>query len=164
MSWTYDNTQFESTTAGTYTGSTVGVRYQVRFMIQDISTSRQLVQDQEIDWIQTQEMNSYMTAAAICDMLVAKGGIIKRKKIDELDITYDPMFYRELGGKLRARGMSYQVPYAGGISVADKLAAEADTDWVAPLIMRNLDNNPQAPGPSSPAVNQGAGSNPLTSI
>lgn len=135
----------------------------VRFLIQDTNTSKQLFQDSEIYWTLTQEMNIYTAAAALCDVLVAKAGGVKGKKISEFAIQYDPMFYRTLAGTLRARGAGHQLPYAGGISIADKQAQQGDPDWVAPSFARGLDQNSQAPSPASPA-NGGSGTNgnPLT--
>jgi hypothetical protein len=162
-SWTYDTTKLTSTDAGYFTGSTIGVRYQIRLLIQDTNSARQLFQDQEIDWIQTQEMNAYTAAAALCDTLVAKAGGVKAKKISELAIQYDPVFYRQLAGTLRARGSGYQIPYAGGISIADKQAQQGDADWVQPAISRGLDNNPIAPEPANPPQGgSGTNGNPLT--
>lgn len=156
--WTYDPTAMDSTEVGIYIGSTIGQRYQIRFFIQDTNTNRQLVQDSEIDWMQTQEANVYMAAAACCDMLIAKAGAVKSKTIGDLSITYDPHFYVMLGAQLRSRGMTYQIPYAGGISIADKVAVQDDSDWVTPAISRGLDDNPGAPKPQTPS------SNPLTTI
>ena len=156
--WTYDAEALNSTTAGYYTGSTAGERWQIRLLIQDTNTARQLFQDEEIDWQQTKEANIYMAAAALCDVLVAKAGGVKSKKISEFAISYDPRYYQSLAAQLRARGFGHQVPYAGGISIADKLAQQSDPDWVPPAIPRGLDNNPAAPAPATPNTN------PLTTI
>lgn len=161
--WTYDSTAFTDTGAGYYTGATKGVRWQIRLMIQDTNTNRQLFQDEEVDWQQTLWPNAATAAAALCDILVAKAGSVRSKKVDDLSITYDPMFYRSLAAQLRAQGAGYQVPYAGGISVADKEAVRADTDWVRPAINRNQDNNSQAPTAETPPIQGGSG-NPVTSI
>lgn len=158
MSWTYDNTLFASTTAGTYVGSTIGERYQIRLWLQDINTNRQLFQDEEIDWTITQEANRYMAAAALCDVLIGRAQGVKSKKISEFQISYDPRYYQILAGQLRARGAGHQVPYAGGISISDKLAQQQDTDWVPPAVPRGLDDNPAAPAPATPSTN------PLTTI
>lgn len=158
MAWTYDFTAFADTAVGTYTGSTKGERYQIRFWLQDTNTNRQLFQDEEIDWAQTQEANRYMAAASLCDVLIAKAGGLKMKKISEFQIAYDPRYYQILAGQLRARGAGHQVPYAGGISISDKLAQQSDTNWVPPAVPRGLDNNPAAPAPATPSTN------PLTSI
>jgi hypothetical protein len=153
MSWTYVVTDMLSTTAGEYTGSTVGLRTQIRFVIQDNQPARHLLDDAEIDWIQTQEMNQYMMAAACCEILVARAGNVKSKRVGDLSVDYDVEFYRGLAARLRARGLSYQVPYAGGVSTADKLAQEDDTDWVPSRIFRGIFDNARAsqptPGPTS---------------
>lgn len=144
MAWTYDPTLFNSLAAGTYAASTIGLRYQIRLLIQDTRTTRQLLQDEEIDWFQTQEMNVYTMAAAACESLVARGGGIKFKKISEFSESFDIEFYRTLAGQLRSRGMGYQMPYAGGISSSDKATQQDDSDWVIPSIVRGLGDNPTA--------------------
>lgn len=153
MSWTYDNTQFASTSAGIYPKSTVGARYQVRFWLQDTQSTRPLVQDQEIDWALNQYANVYMAAAALCDSLVAQAGNTKSRKVGELAIDYDPQFYRGLAAVLRSRGLTYQGPSVGGISVVDKIAAAADSDAVTPAFFRGEGQNPSAPQPAPGAVN-----------
>lgn len=149
MAWTYDAGQFASTTAsGTYPPTTLGQRYQVRFWIQDTISTRPLFSDDEVDWAVKQEANVYTAAASLCDILVAKaGGGVKSKRIGDLSIEYDVKFYITRGAMLRARGAGHQVPYAGGISEADKQIQQGDSDAVQPSIFRNLDNNPAAPAP-----------------
>lgn len=147
MSWTYADDLAHSTL------------FQVRFLIQDTNTNRQLFSDEEVQWTLSQEANVYCAAAALCDVLVAKAGGVRSKRISEFSISYDPVFYRALGGQLRARGAGHQVPYAGGISIADKLAQQQDSDWPQPRVTNGLDNNPQAPQPSSPPMGS---SDPLT--
>ena len=131
---------------------------QVRFLIRDTNSAGQLFQDEEIKWMIANEQNIYMAAAQLCDNLVVKAGNVRSKKISEFSITYDSHFYKSLAGSLRARGCNYQTPYAGGISMADKLAVQQDSDWVTPAISRDLDRNPTAPTPQTPP------SNPLTSL
>ncbi len=169
MAWTYDDTKFNDATASpTYPPATVGQLMQVRLLIQDTNTARQLFQDNEIYFTITKQANVFMSAAVLCDSLVAKGGSIESKKVGELAITYNVKFYQSLAGSLRAQGSGHQVPYAGGISVADKIAQQSDTDWVTPAIVRGLDNNPQAPNPGNPPVNSGPGGggppNPASSV
>lgn len=128
----------------------------VRFLISDTNTSRQLVQDEEIEWLITQEMNVYMAAAAACRSLIIKAGGVRRKRISDFDISYDVQFYSRTMADLTARGSSHQIPYAGGISVADKMAQQDNPDAVTPAFVKNLDDNPAAPQPATPA------NNPLT--
>lgn len=155
MAWTYDPTQMLSTTAGTYAGSTVGMRNQIRFVVQDVQTARQLLQDAEVDWVQTLEANAYMMAAMCCEILVARAGNVKSKTVGPLSLTYDPEFYRGLAATLRARGMTNQMPYCGGISIADKVAQQDNPDWVPPRFFRGMFDNPGAQQPSA-AVEDGS--------
>ena len=156
MAWTYDATQMQSTTVGTYTGSTIGMRNQIRFVVQDVRTERQLLQDAEIDWVQTLEANAYMMAAFCCEILVARAGNVKSKSVDGLSLSYDVEFYRGLAATLRSRGLSNQMPYCGGISISDKQAQEDDTDWVPPRFFRGMFDNPRAEQPS-PGAEQPSG-------
>ncbi len=154
MAWTYDNTKLKDTTASTtYPPTTLGQRYQVRLWLQDTNTARQLFQDEELDYQISVSANAAMAAAFFCDILVAKSGGVKAKKIGDLSIQYDPEYYRTLGASLRANGFSHQVPYLGSMSVSEKQALQNDADWVTPAIPRGLDNNPAAPGPDSPPIN-----------
>lgn len=151
MAWNYDPTKFNDTTVSAdYPPATIGQMTQVRFLVQDVQTARQLLQDDEIYWTLTVEANVFMAAAAVCESLVARAGSIRKKSISEFSIVYEPAFYQKLATQLRARGAGHQVPYAGGISISDKEAQQASTDWVAPAISRGLDNNPMAPSPATP--------------
>ncbi len=147
--WSYDPTLMESATVGTYTGSTVGIRNQIRWVIQDNQSARPLMVDAEIDWAQTLEENRYMAAAFCCEALVARAGNVSSKRVGGLALTYDVEFYRGLAATLRARGMSHQLPYCGGISVADKLSQEDDSDWVPVRFFRGMFDNSRAQQPSA---------------
>lgn len=153
MAWTYDVTKFNDNTLSTYPPATNGQLMNVRLLIQDNRTARQLLQDEEIEQFINSEANIYMAAAACCDSLVAIAGTQKSKKISEFQITYDAGFYRELAAQLRARGQGHQTPYAGGISIADKLAQQENTDWVPPAVSRGLDDNLGAPSPAANPTN-----------
>lgn len=145
MAWSYDsNLVFE--------------KDQVRFLIQDRTSTRPFFQDEEIEWVLTQEHNIYMAAAVLCETLVARSGGVKWKQIDDLGIEYNTDFFRGLATSLRARGLSHQLPYAGGISASDKLSVSGETDWIRPVFSRDLGDNPDAPGPT------GAPPDSLTSI
>jgi cytochrome c1 len=141
--------------AFTYQSGLDRTRDQVRFLIQDTNEALPLFQDEEIDWMLTQEANVYMAAAALCDIRVTQvgggGKGIKRKKVGDLDITYNADHYKALSATLKARGMGHQVPYAGGTSVTDKTAQKQNTDWVRPAVPRGILENPQAPKPDQPS-------------
>jgi hypothetical protein len=157
--WSYDPTLMTSTTAGAYAGSTVGLRNQIRFVIQDIQAARPLMVDAEVDWAQTLEANQYMAAALCCEILVARAGNIRSKRVGALSLDYDVEFYRGLAATLRARGLSNQVPYCGGISISDKLAQQDNGDWVPPRFFRGMFDNPRAQQPSAGSVQNQTGYN-----
>lgn len=135
MSWTYSN-DFTTT------------KDQVRFLIQDTNTSRQLVTDEEIEWLVSTEANVYTAAAMACETLVTKAGSIKSKWVGDLRIVYDASYYRNLAMSLRARGSSHQVPFAGGISISDKQTQENDSDAVQPRAFRTELDNPRTDQPA----------------
>lgn len=114
----------------------------VRFLVQDNMTGRQLFQDEEIDWVLTTEDNIYTAAASLCDMLISRASGVKSKKISEFTITYDLKVYQTLAASLRAKGAYNQVPYAGGISQADKRSQQSDNDAVKPKVARRLHDYP----------------------
>ena len=131
MAWTYGNDPSSST------------RDAVRFLVQDIDTNRQLVSDEEIAFALAEHTNTYFAAALVADSLALAKGNIATKRVGDLSITYDPSFYGRLAKMLRRQGaLRTGVPYAGGISVADKETNEADTDRVQPMFTRELHTVP----------------------
>lgn len=131
---------------------------QVRFLIQDRTSTRPFFQDEEIEWMLTQEHNIYMAAAMLCDTLVARSGGVKWKQVSQLGIEYNVDFFRGLAATFRARGLAHQIPYAGGISSSDKLSVQGDSDWIRPVFSKDLGDNPEAPSPT------GAPPDSLTSL
>lgn len=160
MAWSYDATKLQDGATGLYPGATIGVRYQIRLLLQDNDTTRQLLQDEEIDWLQTQEANAYMTAARCCDVLVARARSVTSKHVGDLSISYDPKFYRALAITLRSRGMLYQTVYAGGTSISDKQVQQASTDATVPLFFRGFGNNRFAQQPAPGDQNSQSVTNP----
>ena len=159
MTWNYDATQMLNPDAGGYPGSTVGMRMQIRYVIQDTNSSRQLMDDFELDFLQSTEANQYMAAALACEILVARAGNVKEKHVGPLSTLYDPEFYAGLAATLRARGLFHQVPYAGGISIADKLSQENNPDWVPTRVFRGFLDNPNANQPAAGSEPQQTGPN-----
>lgn len=164
--FTYDPTAFASVAPGYSTGSTIGVRNIIRFLVQDrgfstgsgtTSTAKPFkLSDEEIDLVQTVESNPFMMAARCARTLAANAGNVIDRKVGDLDLKYDSKFYNALAVDLEARGATYQVPTIGGISLADKLAQEADADWVPPRFFTGEFDNPRAAQPAP-----GQNTNPL---
>lgn len=124
------------------TGDATARRDAVRFLIKDTDSSRQLVQDEEIDFLLSQNANNVWGAAAdTCDKLAAREA--QSKSVGDLSITGFGTMYRDLGYSYRMRLGSQLVPFAGGISVADKDARDQDTDRTPASFTRALHRNPE---------------------
>jgi hypothetical protein len=140
MSWTYDPSQLETSKL-----------MQVRYLVGDTKTTDQQVQDEEINFAIGQRPSIYGAAAMVCRSLASK----LSREADTVD--------KDLRTVLSSRAKAYSIraseydvkasvrggamPYAGGISIADKIGNEADTDRVQPQFSIQMDDNylPVAP-------------------
>jgi hypothetical protein len=116
----------------------------VRFLIQDTTTPGEFLQDEEITWLLTQEVNIYTSAAAGALLLAGRSHNVKTKKVGDLSITFGSEMWTALAEWLRGRGYGYRIPTAGGISISDKRTIEQDDDAVAPDFFRGLHRDPRA--------------------
>lgn len=109
----------------------------VRFAIGDTDSADQLITDEEIAYLLT---DSTVTAASIaaCEALAAKFARQVDRSVGNLSLSSSQRAaqFRELAATLRKRTGYLARPYAGGISVADKEARDADTDRVKPIFTR----------------------------
>lgn len=118
---------------------------QVRFLIGDTLSIDQQLQDEEIAFALSQRASIYGAAADCCRALAAKfsrsvdtnaGG--SKKSFGQLSKAYT-LKASEYDQKATMDGAG--VPYAGGISVADKLGQEQDDDRVPPQFNVGMDDN-----------------------
>lgn len=142
MAWTY-NAAALATSA----------RDRVRFFIGDVDSTRQQLQDEEIDYILTQEPYTTSAAAVCCDALAAKYAFLVNTENSELRVSAAARHkhYMDLAKRLRAGGAA-DVPgdpdvvlagaYAGGTSVSSKQALDANLDNVEPQFRLGMDDNP----------------------
>jgi hypothetical protein len=131
---------------------------QVRFLIGDNVEDKMIMDDAEIEWLISQHANVYMAAAAVCDSIAikiattdtasGKSGPILRKRVGQTDISYASASgrtseeFKALGNMLRMRGSSHQMPFAGGISIADKTSRHEDTDRPRDGFRRGMFDDP----------------------
>ena len=145
MTWSYDPTTLSTNKTA-----------QVRLLVGDtVSTSPQM-QDEEIAFSLTQRGSVYGAAADICRALAAK----LSREADTVDKDLRTMLSskskayatraRELEVQAKARGGG--LPYAGGISVSDKIIQELNLDRVNPSFQREMDTNYE---PVAPIGNEG---------
>ena len=136
MGWTYDITKLATVS-----------REQVRFLIRDTDTARQMAQDEEIDWALTQEMNIYMAAAAVLIATANRSHGVSSKSVGSLSLSFEgPDAMLRRAELLRARGRTYQKISAGGISLDDRNDLEKDSDLIQPHFAVGKHDNPAGSG------------------
>lgn len=140
MSWSYDPTTLATNKTN-----------QVRFLIGDTVATDPQVQNEEIAFSLTQRSSVYGAAADTLRALAAR----LSREADTVDRDLRTMMSsrakayanraREL--EIIGKARSGAVPYAGGISIADKIQQELDIDRVPPAFVVNMDENylPVAP-------------------
>lgn len=123
MAWTY-----LSTAPGT------SDRSWIRLRTGATSSGDQLLQDEEIDALLTQEGNKWTAGAMAAETIGAHFARQADKTIGKLRIAMSQasLGYFRLANRLRSEGGLRVAPVAGGISVSDKETVEKDTDRVAP--------------------------------
>lgn len=148
MTFTFDNTLFNDTTAGTYTGSTKGKRYQVRFLIGDtdatITATNKRLEDEEIDWRLSEQGNVYFAAAACCEDLLAKWA---RREVGTIGHQQDKRWEWLSKRAVTLRGLAGAASglFMSGATISGKLDANTDTDRNAPAFAVGMLDNPDGP-------------------
>jgi hypothetical protein len=136
--------------AATYDASCATKKDQVRTLIGDVDANNAYLQDETIEWFLTQEMNIYMAASKCAWAVYLKlsgGGALEDRKVGETRIKYQAAGrFREIAGEMKARGLTYQLPYAGGIYKTDRDAFWADNNKLKGNVSANFSRNPRGPG------------------
>lgn len=134
MSWSY--TQNPSTSD----------KDMVRFKIGDTLASDQLLQDEEISSILVEQPDPTLAAAICSEAIAGRFSRLADTTVGKTSISYSQKAtaYMELATKMRKQyKQSYKaVPYAGGISEADKQIDKDDTDRTQPYFERGMFDNP----------------------
>lgn len=140
----------------TYNASSLSLSdlYKVRLLIGDVDSARQQLQDEEIDWVLTEQTVVSYAAAACCDLLASKYAFLVNTENSELRVSAAARHkhYQELADRLRkgagslpggdGSGVMVADIYAGGALVSEKEALEQDTDVNPPTFARGQDDNP----------------------
>jgi len=120
----------------TYSGDpSINERDAVRFWINDTDVDNAQIMDAEIDYVLTQFTNPMLAAAQCARNLQAKYARKPNKRVGDLQISWGDIAkaYATLAADLEARGNTFGVqPYSGGISWADRLKVNSNTDRVKP--------------------------------
>lgn len=128
--------------------------YYVRMLIGDTKPGEQLLQDEEITALLTTRPSVYGAAADSCRAIAS----LFSRKADTVQGELRTM-YSSQSRSYAARAQEYEtqatkrgggMPYAGGISVIDKLKQDANPDRVTPNFYVNMLDNQVPVGPIDP--------------
>jgi len=145
--WTYDSTALRTNTL-----------YQVRRLVGDVLASDQQLQDEEIRFAISLYSNVYLAAAECCREIAAqysrKVNTVQGASGLQTNYSQQAIAYTLRAKELENRGMARggTMPYMGGISIADKVAQQNDTDRVQPSFIIGMDDNLLNPSGSAPPV------------
>ncbi len=152
MGWSYDVTKLATSE-----------RYQVRLELQDTDAEEMLLQDEEIDWIITQESSPLLASARgaeIIARLFARQADSVENPTVKLKFTKRVDAYQKLALTLRKRASSARAPISLSSSAASKQAAMQNTDRTGPYFRRGMhDRFPN--GDTGDAQQFAAGNDPL---
>src|SRR5690349_16512533 len=102
--------------------------------LMDNSSSNYRLQDEEIQALLDVFGSKYLAAASAADQISAYYAAKSDKTVGKLSISQGSgsKRYQDLAKQLRYESALFAMPYAGGISVADKASEVLDSDRVAP--------------------------------
>ncbi len=112
-------------------------RDKVRFLVFDTDTNEQLINNEEIDWLLTEQTSVYMAAANAAEAIAAKFAKDVTRSAVGLSATVGnrSSFYLRLADTLRAQvgtTNNHGEVFSGGLTISGKDALDGDTDAVQP--------------------------------
>lgn len=143
MTWTYNAASLS-----------LSDMYKVRFLIGDTDSSRQQLQDEEIDWVLTEQTVVTYAAASCAELLASKYAFLVNTENSELRVSAAARHkhYLDLAERLRqsagdlpggdGSGIVLATAYAGGTAVSEKETLEDDSSLVQPVFELGQDDDP----------------------
>ncbi|MFA9204997.1 MAG: hypothetical protein ACEQSH_00930 [Bacteroidia bacterium] len=121
----------------------------VRFYAGDtVSTAAITLSDEEILGAITMAGGARAAAALVCEHLANRYATEGQRLQDDLGQQIDygerAKFFSDRATQLRSRSAIAALPYAGGISLADKQVRELDSDRVEPAFTKALHDDREA--------------------
>lgn len=145
MAWTYNLGQLATTPL-----------YQVRYLVGDTQSNDPQVQDEEITFALSQRSSIFGAAAMVCRSLASQlsrtADTVDKDLRTTLSQRATAYARRAADYEARAIARSGAMPYAGGLSIADKVLNEQNPDRVQPQFTTSMDDNYI---PVAPAANEG---------
>ena len=148
--WTYSGDPTNSTTD------------QIRFLIGDTKESDPLLSDGEIKWALAQRSSIYGAAAFCCRSLATRFAREVDNVVNEMHLLYSQRMKAFRAMALDYEGQSSMrggaLPFAGGISISEKVQNANNPDLVEPAFQIGMDTNYIIPfGPAGNESPYGAG-------
>lgn len=128
---------------------------QIRLEIGDTDVNNQRLQDEEIAQAIAVERNFWCAAARCCEMIASAYLMKADVRLGRaMFVTYTKMAdqFSTRACKLRQKSLGTQVPYGGGVLVADKNTIAGDSSLVAPAFTRTIQENPWTGGYTSDSL------------
>lgn len=135
MTWTYTGDPSSST------------KDEVRFLVGDTDADNQLVQDEEITYALSAEASTMRAAVRVARAIASYYARSTEKQVGDLKIKAGEIYknYLKIVESLEqeaAGSIPGAMPFAGGISKAQKYTQESDTDRVEPSFSKGMMDNP----------------------
>jgi len=132
-----------------------GDRDKVRFLSGDTNKDDHVLEDEEIDFILTQEPNIWFAAAMAVNQMVLKlqAGIWEEQKVGETRLRarrISDLKVKE--DQLRARGAMHQQPSIGGVYKSERDALLSNSNILRGDFFRGMHDYPGTTRRSRPAV------------
>ena len=131
----------------TYVGPATSDRDKVRFLIQDVETTRQLMSDEEINWLISEWGDVYEAAANAADALAAKftGKADYSKSVGDLSLneTFSSQSagFKELAKSIRSnRHRKYTVSWVANAEALKSTADRSVTTYNTDAFTGQMDN------------------------
>ena len=125
---------------------------EVRFLVGDTNPNSFNLHDAEIKYMITTEGTVLAAAVAGSLAIASRYAKLIDESVGNVSKSYSQRFehYTLLSGQLRRRNAEKSVlPYASGISEADKETLETDTDNVRSAFTKNLHDSPGVVNPAN---------------
>ena len=138
MAWTYSGDPENSN------------RDAVRFLVQDTDTNDQLVTDEEIDWLLSENSGVYAAAAEAAKAIATSFARLADTDIESVSVKYSQKQkqYLQLSTRLEIKatsGAGLAAPDVNGVSIGDMVAVQQDQDRPKDRFYRGQFDNPPDP-------------------
>ena len=132
-----------------------GERDQVRFMVGDTTEDGHDLEDEEVDFILSQEPNIYWAAATAANAIITKlqGAYWEDQKVGETRLRARRISeLKILADQLRARGGTHQEPSVGGVYRDERRQLLLNTNILRNDFFRGMHDYPGTSRRSSPGL------------